>query len=271
MILAPLAQNWVADYYFNRGDNELAEKNYQLLFQNYPNAGDLPYQARLMAGRVALARQGTGDARAYFSDLVADTNAPIALANEGYFALGDTIFQQWQGNPTNGTYLDEAIRAISRLTNGAPTNAMAALAYGMLGNYYMQWADMQWSTNHDPKIYLNAVQMYQSVLNFPATNVEVAARSEAEVALGRIAEQQAQPEQALAHYCKVLYELDPDNFDPFWVEQAGKAAGRLYQRQQQWDKAIKVYQRVEKAVPSLRAPLEKAIRDAQNDADKARN
>jgi tetratricopeptide (TPR) repeat protein len=269
--LAAWAQNWVADYYFNHGDNELAEKNYQLLYQNYPNAGDLPYQARLMAGRVALARQGTGDARQYFSDLVANTNAPAYLVDQGYFALGDTIFQQFQGSPTNGTYLDEAIRAVSRLTNGAPTNAMAALAYGRLGNYYMQWADMQWSTNHDPKVYMNAMQMYQVVLNFPATNVDVAPRNEAEVALGRIAEQQAEPEQALAHYCKVLYELDPDNFDPFWVEQAGKAASRLYERQQQWDKAIKVYQRVLKAVPSLRAPLEKAILSAQNDADKARN
>jgi len=269
--LAPWAQNWVADYYFNLGDNEAAEKNYQLLFQNYPNAGDLPYQARLMAGRVALARQGTVDARTYFSDLVAITNAPAPLMDQGYFALGDTIFQQWQGSPTNDIYLDAAISAISRLTNGAPTNALAALAYGRLGNYYMQWADMQWNTNHDPKIYLNAAQMYQAVVNFPATNVDGAARSEAEVALGRIAEQQAQPEQALAHYCKVLYGLDPDNFDPFWVEQAGKAAGRLYERQQQWDKAVKVYQRVEKAVPSLQVPLEKAIRDAQNNADKARN
>jgi len=269
--LAPWAQNWVADHYFNQGDYEAAEKNYQLLFQNYPNAGELPYHALLMAGRVALARQGTGDARTYFSELVVKTNAPSDLINQGYFALGDTIFQQFQDNPTNGTYLDEAIQAMSRLTNGAPTNAIGALAYGRLGNYYMYWADLQWSTNRDPRIYMNAAQMYQAVLNLPATNVDVATRTEAEVALGRIAEQQAQPGRALAHYCKVLYEMDPDNFDPFWVEQAGKAAGRLYDRQEQWDKAIKVYQRVAKAVPSLRAQLEKAIIDDQNAADKARN
>jgi len=55
------------------------------------------------------------------------------------------------------------------------------------------------------------------------------------------------------------------------VEQAGVAAAHLYERQQQWDTAIKVYQRVLKAVPSLRGALEKAITAAQTAADKARN
>jgi tetratricopeptide (TPR) repeat protein len=269
--LAPWAQNWVADYYFNQGDNQSAEKNYQLLYQTFPNAGDLPYQARLMAGCAALAGQRAAEASQYFSDLVNNTNAPASLVAQGYFALGDTIFQQWQANPTNGTYLDQAIKAISILTNGAPTNALAAQAYGRLGDYYMHWADMQWEPKHDPKVYTSAAQMYQTVLNFPAANVDVATRSQAEVALGRMAERQDQPDQALAHYCKVLDELDPDYFDPFWVEQAGVAAAHLYERQQQWDTAIKVYQRVLKAVPSLRPALEKAIKAAQSEADKAGN
>jgi tetratricopeptide (TPR) repeat protein len=101
--------------------------------------------------------------------------------------------------------------------------------------------------------------------------VDVTAWSQAEVALGRVAEQQDQPRQALAHYANVLDDLDPDHFDPFWVEQAGKAAARIYEQQQQWDTAIKVYRRVLRAVPSLRPALEKAIAAAQRDADKARN
>jgi TolA-binding protein len=267
--LAPWAQNWVADYYFNQGDNQSAEKNYQLL-KKLPNAGDLAYQALLMAGRAALAGQRADDASGYFIALVNTTNAPSNLVEQAYFALGDTILQQWQSSPTNGTYLDQAIQAISKLTNGAPTNPMSAQAYGRLGDYYMQWADRQWEAKHDPNIYTNAAQMYQALLNFPAANVDVATRSQAEVALGRIAEQQEQPEEALAHYCKVLYG-DMDHFDPFWVEQAGKAAAHIDEQRQQWDKAIKVYQRVLKAVPSLRAALEKAIATAQNEADRARN
>ena len=269
--LAPMAQNWVADYYFNQGDNQSAEKNYELLYQTFPNAGDVAYQARLMAGRAALAGQRAVEAGQYFSDLVNITNAPPSVVAQGYFALGDTLLQQWQGSPTNATYLNEAITAISHLTNGAPTNALAAQAYGRLGDYYMQWAELQWEPKHDRKVYSDAVQMYQTVLNFPPTNVDVTTRSQAEVGLGRIAEQQDQTGEALVHYSNVVEKMDPDHFDPFWVEQAGRAAGEIYERQQQWETAIKVYQRVMKAVPSLRGTLEKLINAAQTAADKANN
>ncbi|MGD0812171.1 MAG: tetratricopeptide repeat protein [Verrucomicrobiota bacterium] len=270
--LAAWAQNWVADYYFNQGDSQLAEENYQLLYQKkFSDAGELPYEARLMAGRAALAGQRPVEAAQYFRDLVNIANAPTNLVAQGYFALGDTFLQQFLDNPTNGTFLNEAITAISHLTNGAPTNALAAQAYGRLGDCYMQWADKQWELEHDPKVYTEAVQMYQTLLSLPATNVDVTAWSQAEVALGRVAEQQDQPRQALAHYANVLDDLDPDHFDPFWVEQAGKAAARIYEQQQQWDTAIKVYRRVLRAVPSLRPALEKAIAAAQRDADKARN
>ena len=268
--LAPWAQNWVADYYYNQGNNQLAEANYQLLYQKYPDAGDLPYQARLMAGRAALARQGVDEARQYFSDLVTNTSAPSNWVAEAWFALGDTILQQFQANPTGVSNLDQAVTALSNLTNGAPTNSLAAQAYGRLGDYYMQWADLQWATNHDPQAYDRAAQMYQAVTNFSTTVADVATRSEAEVALGRIAETQNQPDQALLHYSNVLY-TDPEHADPFWVEQAGKAAADIYERREQRDKAILVYQRVLKAVPSLRVSLEKAILADQKEANRARN
>jgi len=269
--LAAWAQNAVADYYYNRGDIQSAEENYQLLYQKFPNAGDLSYQARLMAGRCALARHDTDEARQYFSDLVNNTNAPASFIAQGYFALGSDVFlQQYIANPTNNIALDQAIKALSNLTNGATTNAMAAQALGRLGDCYRQWADLQWGAGkHDPAVYSDAVQMYQSVLAVPAANMDIATRSEAEVALGQIAEQQAQPERALDHYRKVLYELEP--FDPFWVEQAGKAAGHIYERQEEWDKAIKVYERVLRAVPSLKAALGKAIDAARVNSAKAHN
>jgi len=55
-----------------------------------------------MAGRVALARQGTGDARTYFSELVVKTNAPSDLINQGYFAWATPFFNNFK-QPTNGT------------------------------------------------------------------------------------------------------------------------------------------------------------------------
>ncbi len=266
--LAPWAQNWVADYYYNQQAYPLAEINYQKVYQNFPQAGDLPFQARFWAGRAALANQEIDDARKYyFLPLVNDTNTPPALAAQAFFALGDADFQQFQANPANEKLLIDAINAVSKLTNGAPTNAIAVEALGRLGDYYMHYADLKSDTN----VYANAVQMYSTILSFPAVDVSVSDRSQAEVALGLVAEKEQLPREALAHYLRVLYAYDPKHFDPYWVETAGEYAARVCEGQQQWDQAVNAYRRVLEAVPSLAPVLEKRIAAAQNHAEAARN
>ena len=64
--LAPWAQNWVADFYYNQEDFQSAEKNYQMLYQKFRGAGDLAWQARLLAGKAALANQEVDDAAPVF-------------------------------------------------------------------------------------------------------------------------------------------------------------------------------------------------------------
>jgi len=87
--LAPRAQNCVADFYFRQQDYPNADKNYQILFQNtnWP-VTRLSYQARMMAGRAAFARQVYKDAEKYFTDLInlltGDTNSPPDLAAEAW-------------------------------------------------------------------------------------------------------------------------------------------------------------------------------------------
>ncbi len=68
---APLAQMWVADYYYNLGDYMEAERNYKLVFQNtnWPPS-ELTYEAQLMAGRAAIGRQRWTEAMPYFIQLV---------------------------------------------------------------------------------------------------------------------------------------------------------------------------------------------------------
>jgi TolA-binding protein len=118
--LAPWALYWAADFYYNQNDFINAEKYYEELFFNYPNAGDdLAYQARFWAGKSALRGQRTAEALEYFKKLVNLTNAPPALVARGWFALGDTFFQQYQSGQTNEDYLGQAITAISKCTNGA--------------------------------------------------------------------------------------------------------------------------------------------------------
>jgi tetratricopeptide (TPR) repeat protein len=264
--LAPWAQNWIADFYFEKEDFPSAEKNYEVLFQKFGHAGDLPWQARLMAGKSALAHLAVDDARQYFSDLVKDTNAPAPLVNQGWFALADAYFQLFQANTNNETNLNYAIAALSRLTNGAPTNAIAVEALGRLGDYYGYWADIK----SDPAVYAKVVETYGAILNFPATNVSVAVRSQAEVGLGMIAEKQKSLDQALRHYDNVLYNYDPTHFDPYWVARAGEKAASLCESRQQWDQAAKIYQRVIDAVPSLRPVLEKKIAAVQSRSEAAR-
>jgi TolA-binding protein len=257
--LTPWARNWEADYYFRQRDFPRAERSYLELAQD-PQAGDLAFQAHFWAGRTALANQEIIDARQDFLALVNDTNTPAALASQAYYALGDAMFQQFRANPGDRTHLDEAIAAVSKLTNGAPTNAIAIEALGRLGEYYMHYADLNKSNTN---IYGIAAQMFSTILSFPAINVSVSARSEAEVELGVVAEKEHFPRQALAHYARVLYEYDPNNFDPYWVETAGEYAARVCEEEQQWAQAVKTYRRVLDAVPSLAPILDKRIRADQ--------
>jgi tetratricopeptide (TPR) repeat protein len=264
---SPWAQNWVADYYFDHQSYPLAEFNYEELYQKFPNAGDLAYQARFWAGRAAAANQELADARIYFSALVNDTNTPVQLAQQSIFALADIAFQQFLANPLNETNLTDAIAAVSKLTNSAPTNAISIEALGRLGDYYMQYANLKADTN----VYAKAAQMYSTVLSFPATASSISARSQAEVGLGLIAEREGLPDQALAHYSHVLYGYDPNHFDAYWVESAGEGIARICETRHQWDQAVNTYRRVLEAVPSLRPALEKRIESAQSQADAARN
>jgi TolA-binding protein len=264
----PWAQNWVADYYFNHQSYQLAEFNYQEVYQKLTNTGDLAYQARFWAGRAAAANQELADARQnYFSALVNDTNTPTALAQQSIFALADIAFQQFQANPLNETNLTDAIAAVSKLTNGAPTNAISIEALGRLGDYYKLYANLKSDTN----VYAKAAQMYSTVLSYPATASSISARSQAEVGLGLIAEREGLPDQALAHYSHVLYGYDPAHFDAYWVESAGEGIARICENRHQWDQAVNTYRRVLEAVPSLRPALEKRIEAAQSQADAARN
>jgi len=262
--LAPWALNWVADYSYNQKDFSLAEKNYQKLFYNYPWAGDLAYQARFWAGRSALANQETKDATDYFTNLVSFTNARPELLARTWFALGDIFFQQFQASQTLAD-LNQAIDALTPFTNGAPTNTIAVEALGRLGDYFRAWAD-----KHDTNTLPIAWQMYETVVNFPPGSVSAAARCQAEVGLGLVAEREHNPKLALTHYCNVVdNKYGPGNIDPYWMERAGEFAARLCEDMQHWGEAAKVYERVAEVVPALRPLLEKkrAAAQARSDAE----
>ena len=190
---------------------------------------------------------GIEDATNYFLKLINDTNAPPALVAQGYFAMGDIFFLQFLANPANPTNLVQALNYISKLTNGAPTNAIAVEALGRLGDYYLQWAVK--STNSDA--YTHVKPIYDAILAFPPAAVSAADRCQAEVGLGVVAEQERHPQLALEHYCNVVYKFDPAHFDPYWVQVAGVSAARICEDQQHWKEALNLYERLPQSRPRL--------------------
>ncbi|MDW7980609.1 MAG: tetratricopeptide repeat protein [Verrucomicrobiales bacterium] len=128
--VAPLAQNWIADFYFRRGDYKRAEENYQLLYQRWAES-ELAYEARTMAGRAAMASLRFSDAISYFTNLINDPNCPSNLAAQALFAFGDALVQQAPAevNRPLANY-EEAIRVFSRLQRLYPGTGLAHAAAG---------------------------------------------------------------------------------------------------------------------------------------------
>src|SRR5208283_4587364 len=112
--LTPLAQWWLADYFFGLGGTNYvdAERNYKLLYQNTNWQGSpLIYPARMMAGRAAVARQGYSDAIGYFRALEADTNCLMDLRVQAAFAHGIALMQM------ESTVTNDPLHNFSEATN----------------------------------------------------------------------------------------------------------------------------------------------------------
>ena len=256
--LAARAQNWVATYYFNRDDFANAEKNYQLLYQKLNPDLELSLYARLNAGRAAFELQQLRDARKYFAEVVTETNAPAGIAAEAWFALGDTIFQQFLASTNKAANTDtfnEAIRAFTRITQDYSTNRLATLAWGRLGDCHVQWAELM----SDKKALDLAAEAYTNVL---AQDAERETRHQAEVGLARVMEKKGQPDAALEHYGKVLY-AETENADPFWLKEAALGAARVCESTEQWEQAMNVYKRLAALLPATQPAMEKRIASAR--------
>ena len=270
--LTSLAQWWVADYNFRQGGPGLveAEKNYQLLFQNWPGS-EFTYQARMMAGRVAVAR-GSADAQAYFTKLFNDTNCPIDLRVQALYAYGDTLMAMDTGSTNRLAGYEEALRVFTRICDLYPTNPITPLAWGQRANCLLQWVQ----ASPDPSAVSNACHAFQQVIDSPASSVQ--ARSIAQVGLALAIEKgaaQQTPEERTselrrARDCALDVVLrkpsvlrNGDKPDVFWTQKAGLEAGRLSEALQEWTQALNIYGMLLEMPPlnttTFRSRLEKNI------------
>jgi TolA-binding protein len=269
--VAQLGQYWVADYYFRHRNYDLAELNYQRVYQNtnWPPA-DLSLQARMMAGRAAFARQGYSDARGYFLWVV--TNGTPAFVPKAYYALADTLIRSSEASVGGSTNVLEnyrlALSPLEKITQSYPTNRLVPLAWGQMGLCYLQLGSA------DPRQYERALSAYTNALT--SDLADVTARSMASVGIGMVLEKQAEqasePEktrllnEALKNYLyvvegKVLREGEAS--DVFWVKEAAMAAARLAKDQKRWDTAESLYLKLKDLVPPLRKTWELRLEEVE--------
>ncbi len=268
--LAALAQNWVADFYWNHDDFLNAEKNYQEILKLNPTL-QLDIQSRLMAGRAVYDRSDYAGAAKYFADLVNlikdNTNAPSALKAEAWFALGDANYQQFFSN-TNESILRDAINAFSRVTRDFPSNAIASLATGKIGDCYFQLAGQD--VAQAELRYDKAAESYSNVV--ASLQADVSARSQAEWCLGNICVKRAEAkvaadkekwiERGLVHYMLVLNQTNLRNGeapDSKWLYESGIAAAKLCENSEQWEQALKIYEKLRRLLPPLQVPIQKKM------------
>jgi TolA-binding protein len=269
--LAPVAQWWIGGYFYNTGTNYVdAEKNYELLFQNWPNSS-LADQAKLMAGRAAMGRFGYSDAIQYFISLTSDTNCPPGLALQALFAYGGALMQMPSSDTNNPlANFEQAIGVFKAIGQSYPQSEQAALAWGEIGDCYLQLAGQPQGAH----FYDDATNAYAQVINSPLA--DAAARSQAQMGIGLVLEKCAAQatgpqktallQQALQSYLDVLYGKNlrsGETADPFWVKKAGLEAASVAETLGEWPQAVNVYRRLEELLPPLRDSLEKKIANAQ--------
>ena len=265
--LAARAQWWVADYFYQREEYAEAELNYKLLFQNWQSS-ELAYEARMMAGRAAVGKSAFDDAVDHFANLTGDTNCPADLRTQAYFAYGGALMR-WVPTATNKTdKLEDARRVFSAIVAQNPTNDMAALAWGEVGNCCLQLAAT------DASYYSSASNAYQMSFNIPAASV--ATRSQSKVGLAIVLEKQAQllSNGGQAGLLKEARELDLDVYfgkdlvdgeaaDVHWRRKAGSDAARLSELLGEWDQAIEVYRDMQRSGLLSADALDKKIASAE--------
>jgi TolA-binding protein len=263
--LAPQAQWWVADHFFNGADYVDAERNYKLLYQNTNWQGSpLVHPARMMAGRAAVARQDYhGAIRDYFSKLEADTNClDMDLRVQAAFAHGDALMQMDSADTNNplANFSEAITNEFAPIIQLNPTNESAALAWLEIGKCEFQLANYDAATN-----------AYAQILD---TNVQadISLRSQAQIGAGIVLEKKAAlasgdaqkglRELALDNYVDVLHEdnlRDGETADLFWVKKAGLQAAALAETLGDWEMAVDIYGRLEILMPQLSGSLDRKI------------
>jgi tetratricopeptide (TPR) repeat protein len=271
--LSPRAQWWVADYFFNRDEFAEAEIKFKELFQNWKTS-ELTYEARMMAGRAAMQWSAYPNAIEYFTGLTSDTNCPPDLWARAVLAYGGARMRLAPAETNRLAGYTAALQMFGQIHQRSTNNEYAALAWGEMGNCYLQMATL------DARNYDAASNAYQKVISLPAAGV--AARSQAQCGLGIILEKLAETSNGDERKALLLRARDcyldvalgknlreGETADEFWVKESGLKALRLLELMQGWstqdqDTILNFCRKLQQLLPVLNARIETIISRVQN-------
>jgi TolA-binding protein len=260
--LTALARWWVADFHFGMGAYSSAEEEFQKILRQQPGS-DLAFQAELMAGRAASFRQApTKDVERYCTNLWSNPKCPAEVKFQALFLLGDA-----RASETTTNYEDtmkEVMKVFGLIAREYSTNKLAALALGQKASYALQWAQASSETNK----YDIVSNAFVEVINSPMADAR--ATNIATIGLGKVLEKLAQQrpeearklhEEALDLYVNAF--LNEEQPEMFWTKTAGMDAGQLAYEMHEWQKAIKIYQQLQKMLPASLPFIQNRIQDCE--------
>ena len=247
--LAQLAQNRVADYYWEQGDIVAAEQNYQHVFQSevWPR-NRVSYQARIMASRCAFLRQAYSAARDYLEALLQQFKESETVAadlrGEAWFSMGDVLMTLAGASKDERAAIEGAIGAFGETPE--ESGLWRARALGRIGDCYLQLSSAE------SDFLAEAFTSYEKARAHEGATLDV--RSLATIAMGGIHERKGDLPAATQCYLEVLYgsALRPgETAISYYVQQAGIAAIRLLERKRDWRGAANIYRRLLSDYPFL--------------------
>jgi len=264
--LVPNALFWVADYHFNNRDFLQAQRLYQ---ETNLLVSPFAYRARMMAGLSAFAGERWTDAIDNFKAII-NATPPPDVEVEALFGLGDTYIRQSANQSQPTIKFLEAIAVFQKVPQLHPGHPRVAQAWGRIGDCHFTLA------GSDPSHYAAATNAYLRVLEMPG--VSPSTRNQTDVRLAMLeermatalpdAERKRMQQAALDRYLNVVYgngaalATSPQP-DPYWLKEAGLAAGRLAEDLGQWELAINLYERLLRVLPPMRPVLERRLQRAR--------
>ncbi|HTD66437.1 MAG TPA: tetratricopeptide repeat protein [Candidatus Limnocylindria bacterium] len=251
---AERAQEKVGDFYFEREEFEMAERNYQLVYQDRPTT-PVSWRAKLKAGRAALLRPSFANATNYFANLINAEHCPTSIVVQAYFAYGEAYLQRPITNVQEN--FKEALKIYRQVPQFFGDDPLVPRAWGQMAICHFQLEE-----------YDKARELYEKIMAEPAA--DLSSRQQAQVGIGHVQRAQARlaraagstveaaalTDAALKNYLDVFYaEPAGEAPDPFWVREAALRAAEISESQRNWERALAIYVRLSEKIPVLHDAL----------------